>query len=230
MIRRGVLCTFGLVLLLAATQLHGQTNEWLWRLQTGGDYQDSDTPGWFGVRPDAQDQYDPQDLRIVVGSNRVYFGTYHAEGLAGWAGSTGFYCYDVRSALPQQIGATHTWLFYAWADPAFAPEADTISLRWYRLIPRFERPSGLDVRLVLVSKPEGITGGPQNGTAWDLSVSPNAGISLPAYRSADGRTGNVFELRATVIPEPSSLLALAASVTTLAGVVQRRRPARRPSN
>ena len=66
--------------------------------------------------------------------------------------------------------------------------------------------------LSLAAKPAGVQGGPDIGSTWHLSQTRYANVALPVFRAPDGREGYVFDLVATVIPEPSSLAALALAL------------------
>jgi hypothetical protein len=110
-----------------------------------------------------------------------------------------------------------------WADPTLDSTAYRMVISWYLLQPSFTPPPQFHYRIVLRSKPNGITGGPDVGTAWNLSVTPNRGVELPVYRSTDGLTGYKFDFIATYVPEPSSLLAIFTGIGAYAGFVRRRR-------
>ena len=85
-------------------------------------------------------------------------------------------------------------------------------------------PDWLHATLSLVSKPSGVSDGPTLETIWDLSAQPDGScITLPVIRTTNGLDGYVFDFTATVIPEPSSLLALLAGVAGIGGVAWRRK-------
>lgn len=169
----------------------------------------------FGTGPlDSSDGYDEWD-RLASPGSLVNLGTYHEEGAEGWSGPTGFYWLDVRRPCGE-IGKSKTWRFYLWADPLLSDDVAGI-----RLDSASNGVSGMLVTLTLRAKPAGLAGGPPLGTVWRL---PPFGTlaTLPVYRTDNGLDGYVFDLTATVVPEPSSLLALSAGLAGMAGALRRR--------
>jgi len=198
----------------------GDASNWVYGMYAYSAFQDSGTYGGVGVRGGATDGYDPSgnDWRIVSGP-KAYFGTYHASETDGWSGPPGFYSADTRSPLPQSAGAAKTWVLYVWADPALPWTASSMTFSWANYHPL---PAGMSFTLTLLSKPAGITGGPGVGSKYDLASQYAGTVSLPLFRTADGRSGYVFVFTATVIPEPPCLAALFTGLAGFGGVMRRR--------
>ena len=192
-------------------------DNWKCAFTTGGDLQSiKNTGGVFGTDPSAQDDYDASDLAILSGYD-LYVATYHSNTTdAGWTGPTDFYRNDI--CAPMAVGQSQTWTIYVWAAPSLPPDASFIAVDFGH---NAGVPDGLSFTLALKAKPVGVTGGPATGTVWDLSRQPY-GVNLPVYRTSNGLDGYIFDFTATVIPEPSSLLALLAGVTGIGGVAWRR--------
>lgn len=220
-------CIFAILIVLAgcATAAQADTTHYGWICQVllrgtaGQEGGDKGTYGALQMTPEASDGYDAWDRALFEPPVPVYFGVYHANGIDGWGGLTGFYCVDARTTPPPEIGRSVTWTLYVWAG-AQAPlsaSAMDFSLRLMGGDPR-----SIDASLVMISKPASVTGGPEVGTRWNLSQTP-ARFDLPAFRTANGLEGYVFDFTATVIPEPSSLLALLAGLGGLGGMMWRRR-------
>ena len=113
-----------------------------------------------------------------------------------------------------QPGETKTWMVYVWAVPGST--ASDLSLSWE--LPGDVDPS-INAQLECIQKPAGITDGPALGTVW---TSPPS-FTLPFYTTSDGLTGYGFKFTLTMVPEPSSVLALLCGMGGLVGVILRRR-------
>ena len=79
--------------------------------------------------------------------------------------------------------------------------------------------SNVSASLECTQVPQGISGGPTVGTVWTTPPF----IDLPFYATSDGLTGYGFKFTLTMVPEPSSVLALFCGMGGLVGVILRRR-------
>lgn len=202
------------ILLLSVGCASASDTDWTWSFY-------GDTAA-FGTAVGASDGGDSRDA-LITSANPVYAATYHEHDVDGWNGASGFYQSDIREPLSLVPGTSKKWVFYLWGDPSLTPQATYIGLSWgYRSpFPAFDK---MDYRLTYVRSVEGVTGGSVPvGTSILLSEHPQGTWSFPAYRTTDGRTGYMFELTATVVPEPSSLAALGAGLLPLASSRLRRR-------
>ena len=147
-----------------------------------------------------------------------YAGVYHAEGLNGWTGPTGFLYNDLRA--PMSPGESKTWApLCVWGDPDYTGEVLPFSME-----PDFDHPPPPDRRylLELLARPAGVEGGPPVGTVWELSLERLLTLYLPLYLTNNGLTGYQFAFTVTATPEPTTIAALA-----LATLFLRRRVGRR---
>ncbi len=170
----------------------------------------------------AIDGYDLSfDTLVDFGPMRAYVGTYHVcnQDTGGWTGPTGFYKTDWRAPLSQSPGSSQTWRLYVWGDPTLPESSPDIQVRFTSF--SVEDPA-IDLRLTLVGRPEGVTGGPVLGTVYTWPWGYYLDITLPVIRTTNGLEGYVFDLTATVVPEPSSLLALSAGLAGVVGALRRR--------
>jgi hypothetical protein len=206
------------VLAICVCPARAAEDNWGWALAAGSGSQTSGSYGGVGVYPDSIDGSDANDYLAGSGA-KVFCGTYHAHDPDSWSGPTGMYAYDRRAPVPHTIEAHRTWTVYCWADPSLPSDLTYISFTW--LCAR-TAPAWLSVTLRLAAKPAGVTGGPAVGTMWNLSAQSDAGVQLPVFRTSDGREGYVFDFTATVIPEPSSLLAILASLGGFGMLLRRR--------
>ena len=178
---------------------------------------------YYGTCPLASDDYDAWDYAAAAGYY-TYIAVYHGPDVdsAAWTGASGFYQDDFRAPITLIPGQSKTWTMYVWATTSLPADATGIRFNWWSDRPA---PHQLSRRLTLKSKPVGITQGPDVGTTWDLASQPIGEALLPVFRTANGLDGYVFEFTATVIPEPSSLLALLAGVAGFGMMLRRRRRA-----
>ncbi len=100
---------------------------------------------------------------------------YHTNDPVEWLGWTGFYHTDYRSTLDRNEGKT--WeAFYVWANPSHAPANMFVSFkadaRACRNVanPAALPPSDRHYLLELVSLADGVTGAPEVGAVWELSL------------------------------------------------------------
>jgi len=191
-----------------------------WRFTVGSFWDQIGTRGSVGVYDQSVDGYDEGDQQMDPEAD-VCVAAYKAAGQDGWDGPTGFYKSDQRAPLPTTAGAAKTWQFYVWADPDLDQSAEHISLT----LDPHRLPSGDEMSfwLTLADIPSGVSGGPEPGTSYALTATSSLRLSLPVFRTDNGLEGYLFELTATVIPEPTSLLALGGGVLCLWGVFRRRK-------
>lgn len=177
--------------------------------------------GYVGTAAGSSDDYDPSDA-AGLGGTWFHMAVYHQSGLDGWTGPSGFFASDMRMPLTSTPGAAKTWRMYGWDDPELPPEYTfhTISLLWAGSDPSVF--DGIQFRLTFVRSAAGVADpGIPIGETIILNGRNGGGWALPVYRTDNGLDGYVFDLTATVIPEPSALLALSAGLTGLA--LRRRR-------
>ncbi|BCW99001.1 MAG: hypothetical protein KatS3mg024_1828 [Armatimonadota bacterium] len=203
------------VVFIAAAPCAASWDQWVWHL--GASTATSSQSAHVGVAPEAADGYDALDRYLAIGPHACV-GIFHIDGQNGWAGPTGFYWQDLRSPLPEVMGASKTWFLYTWIDTEHPEPVSWFALGWLSSSP----PPDLLVTITLLAKPEGITEGPAVGTAWNLSAKPYGGVQLPPFKTSDGREGYLFALTATVIPEPASLPVIAAGLAVIGGVMRLR--------
>jgi hypothetical protein len=174
---------------------------------------------YFGVDQSASDGFDVAD-RLIADTYPVHVAIFHEKNVDGWSGDTGFYTTDIRSPLPSVLGQSKTWRFYLWVDPG-STAAPLFSWGYDTPAPAFDK---ILYTLTYVRAAQGITGEKTPvGTSVNLNHAMQGTWLFPRYTTTDGRTGYVFELTATVIPEPSSLLALFSGLAGVGFAVRRKR-------
>ncbi len=203
-------------IMLSAVSCVASWDRWNWGFDASTDRVNS--YGAFGVDGEALDGCDSIDTQIRD-EPLPLVGVYKVTGEDGWDGPAGFYARDTRAPIPAVVGAQKTWLFYTWIDSRLEGEVPWFALGW---VSPWGAPSDIGVTITLLKKPDGVSGGPALGTTWDLSAKPFGGVQLPPFKTSDGREGYLFALTATVVPEPSSLLALSAGLAGMAGALRRR--------
>lgn len=144
--------------------------------------------------------------------NSILIGIYKTMGIDGWDWDTGFYTADHRP--PLNPGQTLTFnKIYVWADPTVPAGQDILLSRNIGL-----KNPNVTYKLTLVSTPAGVSySGP-----WEWGADHDT-IVLPFFSTDDGTKGYEFKAEFTVIPEPSSLLALFGGLAGLGGVALKRR-------
>ncbi len=204
-------CLFALGVLAVCCTAHASDSDWQYNFGTA----------YFGTASSSSDGFDSSDVLMTSNPTDYYVGTYHNEA-DGWSGPTGFYSTDLRSTLPLTVGQSKTWTFYMWGNPTVNGNPDGfLPLAW-----GWEVPSSMQFTLTYMRAPLGPTG-PVIWTPVPVGTSTvlegqSSGWVFPTYDTTDGTTGYELQFTATVIPEPSSLLALGSSLFCLAGLTIRR--------
>jgi len=130
-----------------------------------------------------------------VDPNRGYAAVYREQG-SGWSGPTGFYDRDARAALP--AGQAFTWSdIYVWAPQAYLNGQTEMEIAF-----EGQAIGGGAFALRLESVPMGVTGAPAVGAEWVLPKDKSFALTLPAYRTEDGKTGYRFSLTMTAGSSP----------------------------
>ena len=199
---------FVMTLMVMCIGVQASSTDWQWQFNGA----------CFGTGSAAVDGYDSLD-RSMSESGAWHCGTFHEQG-ADWSSDTGFYSTDVRAPLQIKPGESKTWTFYVWEDTS---QNIVLELGWGYTTVNAPAFSSMNYVLTYVAPAQGVTNGPTVGKSVLLNENPQGTWRLPVYRTEDGRTGYVFSLTATVIPEPSSLLALLAGVAGIGGVAWRRK-------
>jgi len=205
--------------LLVESAAEASVTDWQWQFG-GGHYL------YVGTSLSASDGADALDVQMA-GGQYWYVATYHQNGVDAWTGATGFYSTDLRGPLALTPGQSKTWRFFLWGDPSRSSAAQPLGFQWgwnSSAAPAFGE---IHYTLTYVGCAQGVTGvSLPLGTVMDLNRHTQGTWDFPGYVTTDGRTGYVFDLTTTVIPEPSSLPALASGLAGLAGFALRRRRAR----
>ena len=180
-----------------------------------------------GVDSAASDGYDPFD-QAMTSVKLANLAIFLESGLDGWDGPTGFYIHDIRAPLGPEPGSTKRWTVYLWADTTLPPSSTVLDLTCYlHLIPA---PTWESVWFALTYVRAAVgTDDPWNEVGTSILLNDYfdaAGFRVPSYRTDNGLDGYVFELTATVIPEPSALIALGVGLAAL-GLRRRRSGTRR---
>jgi hypothetical protein len=209
---RALLCV--LLLIALCVPLHASQNDWRWyfcdRTQCG-------------VLDSAKDGADVNDLKAgpLPGTVPIYAVTFHERGVDGWDGDTGVYWGDFRSPLTT-VGQTKTWrLYVATFD---AGSSTSMAFTWGSY--SFHPPAFDKIEYTLTYVQSAVGGdGPTFpvGTTVALNDQQQGTWVFPVYETADPRNGYVIDFTATVIPEPSSLLALLAGLAGFGAMIRRRR-------
>jgi hypothetical protein len=113
-------------------------------------------------------------------------------------GPTGFYEVDIRAPLPP--GAGKVWApIYVWADMIYGPPSMGIALAPdEQYVPSPDRVYSLE----LLHVPDGVVGAPPEGTVWQVPIDGLFTVSMPTYRTFDGRTSYQFAFRASPAVNP----------------------------
>ena len=207
--------------LLLCSAVSASVEGWVW---------DFSHVRYYGTAVDASDGYDSHD-QLSNPTAPIRSGVYHTQGVHGWTGPTGFYWRDIRAPLPMIVGTSKTWRIYLWADPTLSPERTTIGMSWFGTGVSAEALEQIEFRLTYVRRAVGVTDDWNvEGDYRILNDWPDGGSwAVPAIRIDNGLDGYVFELKATVIPEPSALIALGVGLAAL-GLRRRRSGASRDTD
>ena len=199
-----------LLILFPASLATADDRTWQWSFGPYGDEL------FIGTKFNTSDDGDPYDL-LLGSSTYIYCGVYHEQGVDGWTGSNGFYSQDMRAALGTTPGSSKTWRIYYWNyinSPANWIDTD---FTWHFGTTGYETPSNnIEYKLTFVRLPVGITqwnppsprGTPTLGETIILNNHTEGSWLLRTYRTDNGLHGYIFDLTATVVPEPSSIVAL----------------------
>ncbi|MCE5322820.1 hypothetical protein LLG46_05820 [bacterium] len=178
---------------------------------------------FFGTSTGANDGYDGLDILTPENWSGCLIGFYHQLGVSGWTGTTGFYVNDIRAPLGMTPGTSKTWRIYLWADPDYPSQS--IGLSWF--------PSSgisqevldtIEFRMTYIRSAVGVSDAHTVGEYWILNDYPDGGGtgSFTTCHVENGLDGYIFDLTATVIPEPSGLLALVCGLAGISGIAWRR--------
>lgn len=176
---------------------------------------------YLGTSLGASDGYDSSD-RPMDSSGHMHTAIYHASGVDGWDGPTGFYAVDMRSPLETASGSTKTWRMYLWGDLSLNPQWTDIGTSWFGSGVSADAFQQIQYRLTYVRSAVGIAD-ERVGMSMVLNDWPDGSSWwFPAYRTDNGLNGYVLDLTATAVPEPSSLAVLGIGMLPLAGVAIKR--------
>lgn len=189
---------------------------------------------YMGTSPNASDDHDQLDLPLAS-NPYINIAVYRESGENNWTGAEGFYSKDVRTPLDMIPGASKTWRIYYWNNPSSPANWTQSDFTWqFVSTDGAQPPTNIEYKLTFVRLPVGMNEwDPPSSYAspvLDETVILNDRVEgnwvLWSYRTDNGLDGYVFDLTATVTPEPSSLVALGMGALPLAGmlVLRRRRP------
>jgi hypothetical protein len=154
------------------------------------------------------------DTFAITNGGIGYAGVYHAEGINGWTGPTGFLYNDLRA--PMAPGESKTWgPLCVWGDPEYVGEVLPFSME---PDPDYPPPANRRYLLELLQRPANVEGGPPVGTVWELSLDRLLTLYLPYYTTNNGLTGYQFAFTITATPEPATM-----AMVALAALFARRR-------
>ena len=210
--RRAVLITLFLVL-CASSAACADVSEWYWHFRPGAD---------FGTASGASDDLDALDIPMDYQWSK-HVGVFHEFGTGGWTGPTGFYGIDMRSPLEMLPGNSKTWRLYLWGDLTYPPQYDFLAVTWSGGGMSSAVLDCCEFRLTYVRSAVGVIDDWNTvGDSILLNEQADGGEWwFPVYRTDNGLDGYIFDLTATVIPEPASVLALTAGLGAL--ILRRRR-------
>ena len=216
-VRSICLATTIVLMTILASQAFAGSGYWDWDFGVYG------PDGKIGVTPVTTDGYDGEQPITYWDVPTTYAAIYHEEGINGWDGPTGFYRTDWAALVIP--GQTKTWQIYVWSTPDMPADVATAGLFFENVSIGDGVIDNCQFQLRLKWKPSSITDGPEVGTVWNLYAGPGSqyGVSFPTYRTDDGLTGYHFEFSATVVPEPSALIAVLCGIGGLGRFAFRRR-------
>ncbi|MCE5313661.1 MAG: PEP-CTERM sorting domain-containing protein [Armatimonadota bacterium] len=213
------LCVCLFILQSLCLSAFASTTDWRWQFCTV----DPGKGGSFGTSATTSDGADFLDISLPTG-RYLNCATYYEQGVGGWTAETGFYSTDIRSPLVAQTENTKTWLFYFWGSPSLT--SSNMYLTWGYFSDNTPDFQNSVYTLKYVRPAVGITEGYVDvGTTISLNYHSQGTWKFPAYATTNGLDGYMFELTATVIPEPASILALLTGLAGIGGIAIKRRQA-----
>lgn len=180
---------------------------------------------YVGTDSTASDASDYKDIPMGVEPWIFHLATYKESGIDGWNGLTGFYRQDFRAPLDLTPGNSLTWRIYMWADTALDPKEKYIGLSWSSNNVSTEALQNIEYRLTYVRSAIGLVD--TMNTVGEYKIfndwPDGSGWAFPACRVENPLDGYILDFTATVVPEPSSVLALTGGLAGLAGLVLNRK-------
>ena len=199
-----------LLILFPASLATADDRTWQWSFGPYGDELR------IGTNTYASNDCDPSDYQLGS-SDYIYIGVYHEQGVDGWTGSNGFYSQEMRAALGTTTGSSKTWRIYYWNNVNSPTSWTDTDFTWHFGSDAYEFPSeNIEYKLTFVRMPVGMSewnppssyASPTLGETIILNEHAEGNWVLRTYRTDNGLNGYIFDLTATVVPEPSSIVAL----------------------
>ena len=202
----------------------GDSFSWQWAFGPYG------SRAYMGTVPEASDDLDELDMPLRP-NPYINIAVYNEQGVDGWTGYSGFFSSDIRSPLEMIPGASKSWRMYYWNNANAPPDWTNTDLTWVfgsggLSLP----PDSIEYKLTFLRLPVGMEewdppsyASPALGETVLLNEPSEGNWVLWTYRTENGLDGYVFELTATVIPEPSSLIVVGAGLLPIALAMRKRR-------